>query len=48
MDGPGDYNIKWSKSDRERQILYNITYIQKSKKDDTNKLVYKIQTDSQI
>ena len=30
MDGPGDYNTKWSKSDRERQIPH-----------DTNELIYK-------
>ena len=24
MDGPRDYHTKWSKSDRERQILYDI------------------------
>ena len=27
MDGPGDYHTKWSKSDRERQISYDITYM---------------------
>ena len=27
VDGPRDYHTKWSKSDRERQILYDITYI---------------------
>ena len=27
MDGPGDYHTKWSKSERERQIPYDITYI---------------------
>ena len=26
MDGPKDYHTKWSKSDREIQILYDITY----------------------
>ena len=26
MDGPRDYHAKWSKSDRGRQISYNITY----------------------
>ena len=25
MDGPGDCHTEWSKSDRERQILYDIT-----------------------
>ena len=32
MDGPRDYHTKWSKSDRERQISYNITYMCKLKK----------------
>ena len=32
MDGPGDYHIKWSKSDRERQISYDITYMWNLKK----------------
>ena len=27
MDGLGGYHAKWNKSDRERQILYNITYM---------------------
>ena len=27
MDGPGDYHTKWSKSDRERQTSYDITYV---------------------
>ena len=27
MDGPGDYHIKGNTSDRERQILYDITYM---------------------
>ena len=27
MDGPGDYHTKWSKSDWERQISYDITYM---------------------
>ena len=32
MDGPRDYHIKWSKSDGERQIPYNITYMWNLKK----------------
>ena len=32
MDGPGDYHTKWSKSDRERQILYDIAYMGNLKK----------------
>ena len=27
MDGPGDDHTKWSQSDRERQISYDITYM---------------------
>ena len=27
MDEPRDYQTKWSKSDRERQISYYITYM---------------------
>ena len=27
MDGPRDYHTKWSKSDRERQISYDISYM---------------------
>ena len=27
MDGPRDYHTKWSESDRERQIPYDITYM---------------------
>ena len=25
MDGPRDYHIKWNKSDKEKQILYDVT-----------------------
>ena len=32
MDGPGDYHTKWSKSDRERQISYDIAYMWNLKK----------------
>ena len=46
MDGPRDDHTKRSKSDRERQISYDITYIW-SLKYDTNKLIYKTETDSQ-
>ena len=27
MDGPREYYSEWSKSDRERQIVYDITYM---------------------
>ena len=47
MDGPRDYYTKCSKSNRERQISYDITYIWNLLKSDTNKLSYKTETDSQ-
>ena len=28
MDGPRNYHIKWSMSDRERQISYDSTYME--------------------
>ena len=37
-DGPRDYYAKWSKSDRKRQISYDITYIESKKK--LYKLIY--------
>ena len=27
MDGPRDYHTEWSKSDKERQISYDITHM---------------------
>ena len=47
MDGPRDYHIKWSKSDRERQISYDITYMWNLKKHDINEFIYKTEIDSQ-
>ena len=47
MDGPRDYHSMWSKSDRERQLAYAITYVEsKKKKNDTNEFICKIETDS--
>ena len=47
MDGPRYYHIKWSKSEREGQISYDITYMWNPKKTDTNKLIYKREIDPQ-
>ena len=44
MDGLGGHYAKWSKSDRERQICH--LYME-SKKNDTNELICKRETDSQ-
>ena len=45
-DGPRDYHPKWNKSERERQIPYDITYMWNLKYD-TNELIYEKETDSQ-
>ena len=45
MDGPRDYNTKQSKSERERQITYDITYIWNLKYD-TSEPIYETETDS--
>ena len=45
IDGSRDYHTKWSKSERERQIPYDITFMWNLKYD-TNELFYEIKTDS--
>ena len=47
MDGPRDCHTEWNKSERERQIPYDITYMWNLKYD-TNELTYETETDSQI
>ena len=46
MDATRDDHTKWSKSERERQIPYDITYTW-NLKDGTNEPTYKTETDSQ-
>ena len=46
MDGPRGYHTKWSKSEKERQISYDMTYLWNLKYD-TNELIYKTEIDSQ-
>ena len=46
MDSTRDYYTKWSKSERERQILCDTTYMWNLKYG-TNEPIYKIETDSQ-
>ena len=48
MDGPRDCHAEWSKSEREREILCDIAYLQNLKRNDINELIYKTETDSQI
>ena len=47
MDGPRDYHIKRSKSEREIQIPYDITYMWHLKYN-TNEHIYETETDSDI
>ena len=42
MDGARDYHIKWSKSEREKQIAYDNTSVWNLKYD-TNENIYKTQ-----
>ena len=42
----GDYHTKWGKSERERQIPYDITCMW-NLKCDTNEHIYETETDSQ-
>ena len=46
MDGLREYHTKWSKSDRERQTLHDVTYMW-NLKNSTNESIYKTKTDSQ-
>ena len=46
MDATRDYYPKWSKSERERQILHDITYMCNLKYD-TNEPIYETETNSQ-
>ena len=46
MDGPTDYHIKLRKSERKRQIQYDITYMW-NLKFDTNEFICETETDSQ-
>ena len=46
MDGPRYYHTKRSKSKRDRQIPYDITYT-RNLKYDTNEFICETETDSQ-
>ena len=46
LDGPKDYHTKWSKSEKERQIPYDSTYVWNLKYD-TDELIYETEADSQ-
>ena len=46
MDGPRDYHTKWSKSDKDK--YHDITSLWNLIKNDTDELIYKTETDSQM
>ena len=46
MTGPGDYSTKWSKSERKRQIPYDVTYMQNLRYE-IDERIYEIETYSQ-
>ena len=46
MSEPRVHCTKWSKSAKERQITYDITYMSKLKYD-TNEYIHETETDSQ-
>ena len=39
MDGPGDFQTEWSKSDRVKEISYDIAYKENLKRNDRNELI---------
>ena len=45
MQGPKDYHTRWSKSEREIQMLYDITYLWNIHKNDANEIIYKTEVD---
>ena len=48
MDGPRDCHTERSKSDREGEILYNITYMLTVKRNDMNELIYRKETEKDL
>ena len=48
MGGPRDFHTERSKSDTERQISYDISYMWNLKKKGISKLSYKTEVESQM
>ena len=46
MDGPRDYHIKWSKTDKDKYHM--ISVLCEMKNNETNELICKTETDSQM
>ena len=47
MNGPGECHTEWSQSDREGGVSHGIPYVWNPKRNDTNDLTYKTETDLQ-
>ena len=47
MDGTRDCHTEWRRSDGERQVSYDISYVCNFK-NDTNELIYKTEIESQM
>ena len=47
MDGPREYYAQWNKSDKESQILYDITNMW-NLENNTNECICETETDSQM
>ena len=47
VDGPRDCHTEWSKSEREKQILYNIAYMW-NLENDTDELICKAEIETQM
>ena len=47
MNGPRECHTEWNKSDREGKISYDNSYIWNLKRNDTNELTCKTETDPQ-
>ena len=45
MDGPRECHTEKNKSDREEETLYDVPYMWNLKRNDTNKLTYKTETE---
>ena len=45
MNKPRDYHTNWSKSEREKQISYDVTYMQ-NLKCDRQEVIYNKETDT--
>ena len=48
MGGPGGHYAKWNKSDRERQLLYGLTYMWNLKQNKTKQTTQLTDTENRL